>query len=173
MHSFMLYDFILLMYIMNSLKIRYQKQAHIHKHKRHLTIPRVCDTLDAQTIQHIGQNIAEIQNKVDPTFLHVYLNSVCRSFGDPASIKACFKSLIIPPFEEQMKIMDNLRKLNATVDISEIQGPLMSLFVQHEFEKAKELLAHYIEYRTEFEQIKELVADSLPLISGGRNIIEL
>uniref|UniRef100_A0A6C0BGC0 Uncharacterized protein n=1 Tax=viral metagenome TaxID=1070528 RepID=A0A6C0BGC0_9ZZZZ len=107
---------------------------------------------------------------IDPDFFHAFSTSLCGSYGIEESRK-CMHMLDIPPIDEQINIMDTLRDISNTVDITLIQGPLMNLIVHHDYEKAAKLLKAFVEYQHTFEHLKTLAQSSLIDISRYIDIV--
>lgn len=106
-------------------------------------------------------------NNVDPTFVHMYINSICSRFEDKQS---CISSLVFPPIDEQIHILDVLREISSETEITPIIGPLISFLIKHDLDKVNTLLNLFLEYKIILSELKDLATESLPIIHDIVNI---
>ena len=81
-----------------------------------------------------------------PTFIEQFTNQI-----------DCVNNLIIPPYNEQISIMDTMNELNENIDISDISPYLMYYMSNKDVEKVKELLLDYQKYIYYLNSILELI----------------
>lgn len=98
---------------------------------------------------------------IDPDFLYAYTSTICNS-SDPEKVRRCVECLTFPPYEDQVKIMETLRTLSKSVDVTIIQGPLMNVLAHHDVSKAHDLLTALVEYEIAASTLKELAIDAMP-----------
>lgn len=98
---------------------------------------------------------------IDPDFINTYIASVCGASPDPAYVRACVDSFMLPPLEQQGQIMQVLRDLHEIIDIGRIQGPIMNLLIKGEEEKVQELLDAYTIYLEALQTMRNLCEEAL------------
>jgi lipid A disaccharide synthetase len=81
-----------------------------------------------------------------PTFIEQFTNQI-----------DCVNNLVIPPYDEQIGIMNTMNELNENVDISDISPYLMYYMSNKDVEKVKELLLDYQKYIYYLHSILELI----------------
>lgn len=81
-----------------------------------------------------------------PTFIEQFTNQI-----------DCVNNLVIPPYDEQIGIMNTMNELNENVDISDISPYLMYYMSNKDVEKVKELLLDYQKYIYYLNSILELI----------------
>ena len=81
-----------------------------------------------------------------PTFIEQFTNQI-----------DCVNNLIIPPYNEQISIMNTMNELNENVDISDISPYLIYYMSNKDVEKVKELLLDYQKYIYYLHSILELI----------------
>ena len=81
-----------------------------------------------------------------PTFIEQFTNQI-----------GCVNNLIIPPYNEQISIMNTMNELNENIDISDISPYLMYYMSNKDVEKVKELLLDYQKYIYYLNSILELI----------------
>lgn len=102
---------------------------------------------------------------VDPTFINMYIGSVCKaeSLGE---FNRCVAGLVVPPIDEQWKVMDILRKTSEVTDITGILGPCMNLLVHKRYEEYTDLVNMFIQYHAQLDAIKDMVNDAMPIVGN-------
>jgi lipid A disaccharide synthetase len=81
-----------------------------------------------------------------PTFIEQFTNQI-----------DCVNNLVIPPYDEQIGIMNTMNELNENVDISDISPYLMYYMSNKDVEKVKELVLDYQKYIYYLNSILELI----------------
>jgi|SRR5210317_314096 hypothetical protein len=81
-----------------------------------------------------------------PTFIEQFTNQI-----------DCVNNLIIPPYNEQISIMNTMNELNENVDISDISPYLIYYMSNKDVEKVKELVLDYQKYIYYLHSILELI----------------
>lgn len=98
-------------------------------------------------------------NDIMPEFLEEYVK-ICNV---PIFIEQftnqidCVNNLIIPPYNEQISIMNTMNELNENIDISDISPYLIYYMSNKDVEKVKELLLDYQKYIYYLNSILELI----------------
>lgn len=81
-----------------------------------------------------------------PTFIEQFTNQI-----------DCVNNLVIPPYDEQIGIMNTMNELNENVDISDISPYLIYYMSNKDVEKVKELVLDYQKYIYYLHSILELI----------------
>jgi len=81
-----------------------------------------------------------------PTFIEQFTNQI-----------DCVNNLVIPPYNEQISIMNTMNELNENVDISDISPYLIYYMSNKDVEKVKELVLDYQKYIYYLHSILELI----------------
>lgn len=110
---------------------------------------------------------AIMESLVHPTFLKLYLGAFCHLPPapeiSPDLVTACVRSMIIPPIEEQMRILGDIQTLYASVDVEYDQTPqsikdfVTRAVMNNDDTSAAEILAAFRQYTSIGEYIKHML----------------
>lgn len=107
----------------------------------------------------------KIMENIDPLFVTLYVENVCKSIHEYSEFNRCISNLTVPSLEEQYKIIEILRQTNKIVDISDILGPSMNLLIHQQYDKFEELVNALINYNIALETMRELIKSNMPIFA--------
>ncbi len=107
---------------------------------------------------------------IDPDFIYAYTSSICNS-NNLQEVRRCVECLQIPPYEDQVKIMQVIRELSRSIDITIIQGPIMNLLVENKIDQVNEILGALREYQEAASTLKDMAIAAMPAICLHLDVI--
>jgi hypothetical protein len=107
---------------------------------------------------------------IDPDFIYAYTSSICNS-NNLQEVRRCVECLQIPPYEDQVKIMQVIRELSRSIDITIIQGPIMNLLVENKIDQVNEILGALREYQEAASTLKDMAIAAMPEICLHLDVI--
>lgn len=107
---------------------------------------------------------------IDPLFISLYIDHVCGDTHAYSEFNRCISNLVVPPLNEQYKIIEILRQTNNIINISDIMGPCMNLLIKQQYEQFEELVNAHIAYNIALENMQALIKASTPIFA---NIVQV
>lgn len=101
-------------------------------------------------------------------YLDTYQTYICRNKGIE-----CFDHMIIPPPEEQLRILQNLFKIRSEVDTMGLDGVFMKLIMINDFEAINNLMISLDAYQKSLDIIQSIIKFSydIPITSSHQELI--
>ena len=89
-------------------------------------------------------------------FLYTFIEHMCPN--SEAATYCLDTELIIPPYDEQIQIVNTMRNIYEHVDITGADHAIFKLLLTHELEKLNEILHAIQEYRSLGQHIADLIS---------------
>lgn len=112
-----------------------------------------------------GVGYTRLNATTEASFINTYITSVCK-YHKLEETNRCIASLVVPPIDEQEKIMHVIREVYEKVNVDDILGGLLCLLAKHDFEGFNELLNSYVELQMMTSNVSTMVLDALPVLTN-------